>query len=231
MDDLTLGRLLRMRRMRRGARLEDVARRSGLSTSTVARNEVGAVGSVHVVRRHAAALDLRLEWKLIGRGADLARAIDEEHAAIVEILAAWLRGLRLEVVVEASFSVYGERGRVDLLAFDSRTGILYLVEVKTELSDLGNVLGVIDVRQRLAARLGSDRGWRVAAAASILALADTPHNRRIVGAHRATFADWPSSRFDGRRPPPGARRQILWIPSSAAGRHRWLAGRRRVPSA
>jgi transcriptional regulator with XRE-family HTH domain len=228
MDDVKLGRLLRMRRMRRGWRLEDVSRRSGLSTTTLARDESGAFGSVHVVRRHAGALDMRLEWIAIGRGADVARTWDEEHAAIVEVIAAWLRGLGLEIAAEASFSVYGERGRVDLLAFDAATGKLYLVEAKTELSDLGDVLGVVDVRERLAARLGTERGWAVAAAISILALADTPHNRGVVGAHAATFGGWSRARLRIDRFPSSARRQLLWIPAGAAGRSRWLAGRRRM---
>jgi transcriptional regulator with XRE-family HTH domain len=231
MDDLKLGRLFRMRRMRRGWRLEDVSRRSGLSTSTLARNESGAFGSVHVVRRHAGAIDLRLEWIAVGRGADVARTLDDEHAAIVEVLAAWFRALGLEIAAEASFSVYGERGRVDLLAFDAATGKLHLVEVKTELSDLGDVLGVVDVRERLASRMATDRGWAVETApTSILALADTPHNRSIVSTHAATFAGWSRARFRIDRPPSSVRRQVLWVPAAAAGRARWLAGRRRVPS-
>jgi transcriptional regulator with XRE-family HTH domain len=231
MDDLKLGRLLRMRRMRRGWRLEDVAQRCGLSTTTIARNESGTFGSVQVVRRHAAGVDLRLEWIAIGRGADVARTMDEEHAAIVEVLAAWLRGLALEVVTEASFSVYGERGRVDVAAFDPATATIYLVEVKTELSDLGDLLGVVDIRERLASHLGRDRGWAVATAVSILAVADTQHNRDIVAAHPATFAGWSPSRFRAAGSPSSARRQMLWIPPSAAGRAAWLAGRRRVPKA
>lgn len=229
MDDLKLGRLLRMRRMRRGWRLEDVAQKSGLSTTTIARNESGTFGSIQIVRRHAAAVDLRIEWIAIGRGADVARTLDDEHAAIVEVLAAWLRALGFEVVTEASFSVYGERGRVDLVAFDAATGTLYLVEVKTELSDLGNLLGVVDVRERLASHLGRDRGWVVATPISILAVADTQHNRDIVAAHPATFAGWSRRRFRATRPASSVRRQMLWIPPSTAGRPAWLAGRRRVP--
>jgi transcriptional regulator with XRE-family HTH domain len=231
MDDLKLGRLLRMRRMRRGWRLEDVAQRCGLSTTTIARDESGAFGSVQIVRRHAAALDLRIEWIAIGRGADVARTFDDEHAAIVEVLAAWLRALGFEVVTEASFSVYGERGRVDLVAFDAATGTIYLIEVKSELSDLGNLLGVVDVRERLASHLGRDRGWVVAKPISIIAVADTQHNRDIVAAHPATFAGWSRASFRAALPVSSVRRQMMWIPPSAAGRQAWLAGRRRVPNA
>lgn len=214
--------------MRRGWRLEDVAGRCGLSKTTVARGEHGSFASLRVIRRHGAALDLRVEWIAIGRGADVSRTLDEEHAAIVEVVASWLRSLGCEVAPEASFSVYGERGRVDILAFDPASGTLYLVEVKTELSDLQNLLGTIDVRERLAPKLADERRWKPMRRISLLALADTPHNRAIVRAHRATFADWTrmAMRESGR--PSTAPRQLLWVPPSAAGRAGWLAGRLRV---
>lgn len=230
MNDLQLGRLLRMRRMRRGWRLEDLAHRSGLSITTMARGENGSFASLDTVRRHGAALDLRIEWVVIGRGADVARTLDDEHSAIVEVVAARLRKLGFEVAAEASFSIYGERGRIDVLAYDPMTNTLYLVEVKTELSDLQALFGSIDVRERLAPRIVSDRGWAPARRISILAVADTAHNREIVRTHGATFADWSRVSFREDARPLAASRQLMWIPPTAAGRTSWLAGRRRVAS-
>ena len=233
MNDFQLGRLLRLRRMRREWRLADVARRAGLSIATVARGEHGSFASVKVARQHAAALDVRLEWLTIGRGADVARTLDDEHAAIVEVVAAWLRGRSLEVIPEGSFSIYGERGRIDLLAYDAATRTVYLVEVKTELADVQDLLGTMDVRERLGPRIAADRGWAPAHVVSVLALADTSHNRAILRAHTATFVGWRRSTFRDDPPPPPpaatASRQILWVPAAHAGRSVWLAGRRRVP--
>lgn len=199
-----------------------------MSKTTVARGEQGSFASVRVIRRHGAALDLRIEWIAVGRGADVARTLDEEHAAIVEVVAAWLRGLGFVVAPEASFSVYGERGRVDVLAFDPTTATLYLVEVKTELSDLQHLLGSVDVRERLAPRMAADRGWAPMRRMSLLALADTSHNRAIVRGHRATLADWTRMSLRANSRPSTAPRQLLWVPAAAAGREGWLAGRRRV---
>lgn len=229
MDDLQLGRLMRMRRLRQGWRLADVARRSRLGIATVTRGEHGVFASLSVARSHAAALDLRLEWHAIGRGTDIARTLDEEHAAIVETLAAWLRAAGLEVVPEASYSVYGERGRIDLLAWDATARTIYLVEVKTEIGDVQALLGAADVRERLAPRIASERGWGpIDRRVTILGLAATRHNRVIIATHRATFAPWSRAVLSAALRPTRDRRQLLWISAVAAGRPMWLAGRRRV---
>jgi len=231
MNDLKLGRLLRMRRMRHGWRLADVAGRCRLSIATIARGENGTFASVGVVRRHGAALDLRIEWTAVGRGADATRTLDEEHAAIVEVVATWLRRFGIEVTAEASFSIYGERGRIDLLGYHTATRTLYMVEVKTELSDLQDLLGVVDVRERLAPRIAADRGWRFDRRCSLLALAATSHNREIVRAHGTIFGIWTRATLRDGIPPSAVARQLLWIPAALAGRSAWLAGRRRVTPA
>lgn len=228
MNDVQLGRLLRLRRMRQEKRLADVATRARLGIATVSRGEHGIFASLSVARRHAAALDIRLEWHVIGRGADVARTLDEEHAAIVEVLAAWLRAAGLEVVAEASFSVYGERGRVDLLAWDQATRTIYLIEAKTEIGDLQGLLGATDVRERLAPRIASERGWVPVRRVTILALAATRHNRSVVASHRATFAEWSRATLRPGSHPTRDERQLLWVPAAAASRSTWLAGRRRV---
>ncbi|MDP9244252.1 MAG: helix-turn-helix domain-containing protein, partial [Chloroflexota bacterium] len=92
MRDEVLGRLFRMMRIRRGWRQEDVAARSQLDRSSIARIEAGETERFHVasLRRHAAALGFRLEITLSGRGGEASHLLDEEHAAIVEYVAAEL---------------------------------------------------------------------------------------------------------------------------------------------
>jgi transcriptional regulator with XRE-family HTH domain len=104
MQHIAIGRLLRMVRIRRNWRQSDVAARAGVSASVVARQERGAVSSLAMLDRHAAALDLRVDLGLIGRSGHAARMADEEHAAIVETIATWLRRAGLHVEAEASFS-------------------------------------------------------------------------------------------------------------------------------
>ncbi len=73
---------------------------------------------------------------MLGRAGALVRLGDEEHAAIVEVIASWLRSAGFDTEAEGSFSEWGERGRIDLLAFDPSTGTFVIVEVKTQLLDL-----------------------------------------------------------------------------------------------
>ena len=228
-NDLHLGRLLRMRRLRHGWRLADVARRSRLGIATVTRGEHGVFASLDVARRHAAALDLRLEWRVVGRGGEVARTLDEEHAAIVEVVAGWLRTIGLEVAVEASYAIYGERGRIDLLGWDPEARMVCLVEAKTELTDVQALLGGTDVRERLAPRIADERGWPPPSrVVSLLALADAWQNRVTVARHRATFGGWSRAVFREGSCLGAGHRQLVWIPSAAAGRAGWLAARRRV---
>ncbi len=229
MRDLEVGRLLRLLRIRRGWRLRDVADRAGLSLATIGRTELGSITSVAVVRAHAAVLDIRVEWRVVGRGADVARLLDEEHAAIVEALAASMGRQGWRVEVESSYNEYGERGRIDLLAFDPGSRELAVVEVKTELADLQDLFGSLSVKARLAARLGRRRGWNALRVVSVLAAAATSANRSIVAAHPALFSPFDCRWLRGT----GIRRfetdrQLLWIPARAAGRRAWLAGRRRA---
>jgi transcriptional regulator with XRE-family HTH domain len=218
-----------MLRIRRGWRLRDVADRCGLSVTTIGRHELGAVASVSVIRAHAAVLDLRVEWRMVGRGADVARLLDEEHAAIVETVAAAMNRAGWQTEAEASYSEYGERGRVDLLAFDQASRVVAVVEAKTELADLQDLFGSLGVKARLAPALGLRKGWREARVLTVLAVAATHANRSIVGAHPALF-----SRFQrgwlrgGHLPRFGGDRVLLWIPAAATGRRSWVAGRRRV---
>lgn len=218
-----------MLRIRRGWRLLDVAQRCGLSTATIGRTELGSIGSVRVLRAHASALDVRAEWRLVGRGADLARVLDEEHAAMVEALAAAFIRDRWRVEAEASYSEFGERGRIDLLACHPDERLLSVVEVKTELADLQDLLGGLSVKARLAPGVGRRLGWGASRVLTVLAVAATARNRSIVGAHPTLFRPFERRWFRGHGlAVVDQDRVLLWIPASAVGRPRWLAGRRRV---
>lgn len=222
-----IGRLLRMVRIRRDWRQSDVASRTGMSASVIARHERGMINSLAVLDRHAAALDLRLDLRLLGRTGQLVRLADEEHAAIVEALAEWLRRSGFQVEAEASFSEWGERGRIDLLAYDPRTRTVVIVEVKTLLLDLQELLGSLNVRERLVSTIARRRGWTVDHRIAVLAVAGTAANRKIVRAHATLFQPFvirrlgqPALETDGR--------VLLWITPQRTAKRTWLAGRERV---
>ena len=228
MRTIAIGRILRMLRIRKEWRQEDVAAKCGLSPSAIGRHERGRTGSVSALERHAAVFDLRVDIRLVGRGGDLVRLADEEHAAIIESLAAWFQKHGFVTELEASFNEWGERGRIDLLAFDPRTGTLVIVEVKTQLVDLQDLFGAINIRMRLSSKIAERRGWQVRSTMTVLAVADTAVNRAVVRRHRALFDG-----FDGRRLTASAlgrdgARVLHWVPAAAASRSSWFGGRQRV---
>jgi transcriptional regulator with XRE-family HTH domain len=227
MEFAAQGRLLRMLRIRRGWRQTDVATRCGLSSSVIGRHENGEVQSLAALERHAGVFGVRVRLTLTGRGGELVRLRDEEHAAIVEAMAAWLRSLEYTLDAEVSFNEWGERGRVDLLAFDARNGTLAIVEAKTELTDMQDLFGALDVKRRLASRIAARRGWTVRRVVVVLAVAASPVNRRIVQEHRTLFAAFPVRRLS-RGALQSGERMLTWIHADAAQRPAWAAARRRI---
>lgn len=221
-----------MQRLRRGWRLTDLEARTGLSAVSLGRQERGRVTSLERLRRHAAALDLRLELQAIGRSAEVPRLRDDEHAAIVNALAHAFADAGWRIEAEASYSIWGERGRIDLLAQspNQRERILAVVEVKADLGDLQQLLGSANVRERLAPKVADQLGWpRPDRTVTVLAIASTPRNRVLVAAHSALFGPFSRRWYRVAIPHLGrASRMLLWVPASATGRDRWLAGRQRV---
>jgi transcriptional regulator with XRE-family HTH domain len=150
--DLDVGRVVRAIRRRRNWRQADVAMRAGLHRSTVSDIEGGSLDDITVrtVRRCLKELDVRLDLEPRWRGAELDRLLDENHA---RKQAAWKERLERwawQVIAEASFNRYGERGRIDLLAWHPGLAILLVVEIKSELVDAQSLLGGMDVKTRVA---------------------------------------------------------------------------------
>ncbi len=95
---------------------------------------------------------------------------------------------RLEVVPEATFNRYGERGSIDILAWHPGHTALLIVEVKSVMPDVQALLSGIDRKQRIAPGLAADRGWRASTISRLIVLPDDRTARRRVATHDATFA-------------------------------------------
>ena len=186
MDDGQLGRRVRAVRLRLGWRQADVAARASVGRSTVVRVEHGQIDHMPLglVRAVLGALEMELQLVARWRGGELDRLVDEGHAILVGVTSSLLEALGWEVQVEVSFSVYGERGSIDLLAWHAATRTLLVVEVKTSLNSVEETLRRLDVKVRLAARIARERlGWDAAATAFALVLPDSATSRRRVGRH------------------------------------------------
>lgn len=182
-----IGRSVRALRRRRGWRQSDLATTAGVSRPIIGRIERGESGSIGVERLGAvasalgASLDVTLRWQ----GERLDRLLDEAHARVVDALVAWLRAHGWEVAVEASFSRYGERGSIDVLAWHPARRALAVFEVKSVTPDMQAMLAGLDRKARLGPFVGRERGWDPVCVARILVLADTATNRRRLARFRA----------------------------------------------
>jgi transcriptional regulator with XRE-family HTH domain len=180
MQDQQIGRVLRALRHRRGWRQSDLATvadtaRSVLSDLEAGRLDTHALGAL---RRsiHAAGGLLRLTVDV--PGGDLSRLLDVDHA---RLQARWLEILGRagwQTVPEATFSVYGERGSIDVLAWHPAVRVLMIVEVKTVIVDAGSLLANLDRKARIGGRLARDRGWVSSAIVPALLVRDGTTARR-----------------------------------------------------
>ena len=183
-DDQTVGRILRALRHRLRLRQIDVAERADVSQQLVSRLERGRLAGmpIETVRRVFAGLDADAITVVHWRGGQLDRLLDERHADLVGRVTVMLRRHGWEVVPEATYSEFGERGSIDLLAWHARTRTLLVVEVKTEITSIEETLRRHDAKVRLAPKLARDRfGDTPRVVARLLVIAEGPTNRRRIG--------------------------------------------------
>ena len=139
MDDARVGSILRAMRIRKHLRQADVARRARVRRETVSRPERDGLGRVRwdTLRAVTATLGIRVDVRLRWQGGDLDRVINATHAELHEPLIRHLgaRSGWTRRPGEVSYSIYGERGVVDGLAWHAETRSLLIIELETELLD------------------------------------------------------------------------------------------------
>ena len=186
MDDVRIGNTLRAIRIHRRLRQVDVARRAGVQREVVGRLERGGLGRVKhdTFRAVAVALGIRVDVQLRWRGGDLDRVLNSAHADLHESVVGHL-ATRAGWVwrPEVSFSIYGERGVIDILAWHEGTRSLLIIELKTELVDPQELTATMDRRVRLGPRIAAQFGWKPASVSVWVAFSDTRTNHRRVLRH------------------------------------------------
>jgi transcriptional regulator with XRE-family HTH domain len=182
-DDRDFGRAIRLIRRRAGKRQGDVSVTAGVSQSTWSRVESGHARdhTVDTLRKMAAALDARVTLGLQWRGAGLDRLLDERHAALADGATDWLRGLGWTVALEVTYSHFGERGSIDLLAGRADLGACLIVELKTEIVSIEELVRRLDAKARLGGGIQLERaGWRPRRVARLVIVLEGSTNRRRV---------------------------------------------------
>lgn len=112
---------------------------------------------------------------------------------------------------EVSYSIWGERGVIDRLAYHAGRRMLAVFEIKAHLSDPAGLVAQVDRYRRLALEVATGRAWDADAVSCWAVIADTDTNRRLLTAHRSllrsafpadgrALAQWlrdPGDRLDG----------------------------------
>lgn len=236
MDRTGLGQVFRAVRLRRGMRQRDVGERAHVSASTISRIERGHVDALalETLLGVAAALEIRIDFVPRWRGGDLDRMLGAGHGRMHEEVARLLRRHAAWLAVpEVSFAIYGERGVIDILAFHAARRKLLVIELKTQLVDVQELLSAVDRYRRLAPRLAAERGWDSRETATWVVLRDTTTNRRRVAAHATVLRS--ALPHDGRtvrgwlREPKGRLAALSFLPDGHPGTARSsVAVRQRV---
>jgi transcriptional regulator with XRE-family HTH domain len=173
------GRSLREIRRHKGWTLERAAAEADLSRATAGRIEAGRHDSARALTAYARGLGADVSIYVRWHGGDLDRLLNRRHAAMHEQMARLWPGLpSWTAVPEVTFSVFGERGVVDWVAWHAETGTLLLVELKTELVDINDLLSTANRRTRLARQIAEPYGWAPRRVAYWLAIEDDRTNRR-----------------------------------------------------
>lgn len=225
-DDFRFGTIVRLLRQARGWRQEDLVKHAGASRSSISRIERGQIGpqSIDSLRAVAAALDIRLDLVPRWRGGELDRLLNRAHSALHESVArmfrdelpAWM------LAPEVSFAIYAERGVIDVLAWHPGRRALLVIELKTDLVDLNELLGTLDRKRRLAPKIAAERGWDQVSVSAWLIVRESRTSRRRVEAHAAMLAGaLPDDRRVIRRwlrdPIGGVAGLTFWTDSRATG--------------
>ena len=238
MDVVRFGLSVRALRRRRGWRQVDLAGRAGVSRTAISRVERGRADRLTFRMLHtlAEALGARLDCRLLWNGEALDRLLDESHAALVEMVVRWLISVGWEVATEVSFSIRGERGSIDVLAFHPATATLLVVEVKSVVPDVQATFVTLDRKTRLASEIARGRGWRPSRLGRLLVVREDRTARRRVSAHAATFAGaFPARGWVVRRwlrdPAGGGRGEIPAGRPAAAGDRAPFSGLLFLPGA
>jgi hypothetical protein len=159
-----------------------------MSASKISRIERGFLAGVpvHDLVRLVHALDARLELDVRWRGALIDRLLDERHAALVDATVRWLTADGWTTMVEASFSIRGERGSIDVFGLHP-SGALLVVEVKASIGDANQTLIGVDRKGRLAPSVARERGWPVGPVSRILVVGESTTSRDRIRRHEAAF--------------------------------------------
>jgi hypothetical protein len=135
------------------------------------------------------------------RGGNMDRLTDAAHARLGDEVVGMLKADGWTVVPEVSFSVFGERGSIDLLARHPDTRTLLVIELKSEIASIEETFRRDDVKVRLARQIALERfGWKATVVGRLLVLPEARAIRRQVETKARLFGSvYPARNVEVRR--------------------------------
>ena len=226
-----IGLIVRTLRVRQRLTQATLATRAGVKRRAIWTVERGRAREVPLRTVEAicntlgARVDLRIQWN----GPELDRLLDAAHAALGASVKHRLERWGWVVRVEVSYSHYGERGRIDLLAWHPATAVLVVIELKTALVDIQALLGSLDAKVRLARNVAERYGWEVRAVVPAIVFAEDRAVRKRLVQFETLFDRFVvrgRSAVSWMRRPGEAPAGLLWFASPSVKRVPSGSGRR-----
>ena len=195
-----VGRRVRDVRLALGWSQRELARRSELAQSTICRIERAALADLSFdtaavvldVLGVRATLDLQSPFIADGR-----RQKDPGHARCVAYVARRLRRLGWVTATEVEIVTGSSRGWIDVLAYRARDGLLLVIEIKTDLVDIGMVLRQVSWYERAAWDAARRQGWLPREAiGAVLVLATQRTHERVAENREVLRQSFPISARD-----------------------------------
>lgn len=180
------GRAVRETRKRLGWSQHELSRRTGIAQSRISRLERAMLPSVRLaeVDRLLAAMGVRYRVALDPPWIDERPQADFLHARCVAYVARRLTSAGWVVAREVKVDGGRTRGWIDVLAYHEPTGRLLVIEVKTEIHDIGQVERTLNWYTREASSSARRLGWRPTTVESALLVLDTTVNGVTLRANR-----------------------------------------------
>jgi len=189
---ILVGHTVRSLRDTLGWSQRELARRAGTSQAGVCLIENGRVGGLtfesaeRLLQAMGARLIVSVDKPFVG---DRARQHEPAHARCSAHVASRLRQAGWEVATEVEVGGDRSRGWIDVLAWHPITRWLLVIEIKTEVHDLGAIERALGWYEREAWAAARRRDWHPRRAAGCLLLLATDVNDVRARANRAPLAE------------------------------------------
>jgi len=183
-----VGALFRTARRAAGATQQSAGAAAGVSQSAVSLFERGRLPGITVPTLMALCRGLDVELRLVARPPLAVGRLDQRdpvHAWCCAYVRTRLARAGWLVAGEVGFRDGTARGWIDVLAFDPLARTLLVVEVKSELRDIGDLERQVGWYAGVARRVARDRGWQAAVVRAVVLLLASSSNDLATAANRA----------------------------------------------